>query len=605
MNLEAYHRVPLARSMAAAAILIGVAAFAQDPPCEHCGPVVDPETANWLAWEGYPLESYALVLSWEEGGREPPTLTTGYRVAPLDGGPAVDIYRDASWTRLGEWDLAVLGIAPKRWDAAPVTQAPEINPGWPKLRPAFPEIPREVRIATPAQRVIWPELDTRRVLEEDRAAHHERKGALRYGVFRDVPAPLVVRGPGAQHGWRTAADGSRVYSILLELPGAAGMRVHVAKAEGVRNAEFYLHNAENVDEQYGPMPVTDDFWTPSCFGDRVVLTCRLPAGAAADALFVEVDRVSHLYRELDTLPFAKIAGACNLDVACYPAWATTALGVGGIGSIDLLGRASIWCTGSLLADDDPATTVPYFVTATHCVGSQSQAAAIEVFWLYQTPTCGEAPPSLAAVPRTSGGADLLATVTVSLGTDFTLLRLKNPPPAGLVYLGFSTEAQPLEAEVTCIHHPRGDFKRISFGTLVDSGSPSSGNAPLQPRTRFHEVLWHDGTTEPGSSGSPLLTEAGQLFIGQLWGGRASCSLPEEPDYYGRFDVSFPLVEQWLVTGNAYDADVDGSGEVNAVDLQLAVNAALGGAVLGRADVDRNGVVDARDVQLVVRAILRF
>lgn len=602
MNLDPFRRGRLRIGRAAALLVLCAAVAAQEPPCADCGPDVESEIANWLAREGYPLERFTLVLAWDERVPEGDTLVTGYRVAPVDGGPAVDLYRDAAWARLDDSELALLGIARKRWQATPVRQGPDIAPGWPKMRRESPPLPFDTRDIAPAQRMVWPALDLGRVLEEDRAAMREGKGPLRFGIFRATPAPVVIRGPAARPGWHAAPDSSHTCSILLETPGAVGMRVHVARAEGAQDALLYLHNATNPDERYGPLSVESGLWTPSCFGERAVLSCWLPPGAEADALRIEVDKVSHLYRGLDTLPFAKAAGGCNLDVACYPKWTTTALGVGGIGSIG--STASIWCTGSLLADDDPATQVPYFVTANHCVGSQSQAAAIEVYWLYQTPACGSAPPSLATAPRTTGGADLLATVTVSFGTDFTLLRLAHSPPAGLVHLGFSTEPQPLGAEAACIHHPSKDFKRISFGALVDSGSPSSGNTPLQPGTRFHEVLWHDGTTEPGSSGSPLLTEAGQLFIGQLWGGRASCSLPEEPDYYGRFDISFPLVERWLITGNAYDADVDGNGVVNAADVQLAVNAALGVIVEPRADVDGNGAVDARDVQLVVRAVLR-
>ncbi|MCP4641045.1 MAG: hypothetical protein GY851_11455, partial [bacterium] len=66
-----------------------------------------------------------------------------------------------------------------------------------------------------------------------------------------------------------------------------------------------------------------------------------------------------------------------------------------------------------------------------------------------------------------------------------------------------------------------------------------------PRERYHQALWNDGTTEGGSSGSPLMIEATQQVVGQLWGGLASCTATGSPDYYGRFDVSYPLMESWL------------------------------------------------------------
>ena len=50
-------------------------------------------------------------------------------------------------------------------------------------------------------------------------------------------------------------------------------------------------------------------------------------------------------------------------------------------------------------------------------------------------------------------------------------------------------------------------------------------------------------------------------------------------------------------------DIDGDGTLNAVDVQLVINAALSLYVLGNADVDLSGDIDATDVQLVVNAAL--
>jgi len=50
-------------------------------------------------------------------------------------------------------------------------------------------------------------------------------------------------------------------------------------------------------------------------------------------------------------------------------------------------------------------------------------------------------------------------------------------------------------------------------------------------------------------------------------------------------------------------DVDGNGFVNALDVQLVINAALGEDVSWDCDVDGNGFVNALDVQLVINAAL--
>jgi len=105
------------------------------------------------------------------------------------------------------------------------------------------------------------------------------------------------------------------------------------------------------------------------------------------------------------------------------------------------------------------------------------------------------------------------------------------------YLGWSISLQSLQTFVTCIHHPSGSFKRISFGSLTNTDNTHPD--------LFHEVIYAFGTTEHGSSGCPLMISATGQFIGQLWGGGASCTNIEYPDYYGRFDVTFPIVRDYL------------------------------------------------------------
>ncbi|HOC73975.1 MAG TPA: hypothetical protein PKL54_14270, partial [Candidatus Hydrogenedentes bacterium] len=53
------------------------------------------------------------------------------------------------------------------------------------------------------------------------------------------------------------------------------------------------------------------------------------------------------------------------------------------------------------------------------------------------------------------------------GSDVTLLRLRSAPPAGLARAGWTTAVPAPGAQVTCLHHPSGSWKRISHGALSD------------------------------------------------------------------------------------------------------------------------------------------
>jgi len=100
-----------------------------------------------------------------------------------------------------------------------------------------------------------------------------------------------------------------------------------------------------------------------------------------------------------------------------------------------------------------------------------------------------------------------------------------------------------------------------------------------------------------------MLQSTQQIIGQLWGGLASCDLPDEPDYFGRFDVSFPMLKSYIAPSAGPD-DIDGSGVVDATDVQLVINAVLNGKTSGyNADVNNSGKVDAVDIQLVILAAL--
>jgi len=52
-----------------------------------------------------------------------------------------------------------------------------------------------------------------------------------------------------------------------------------------------------------------------------------------------------------------------------------------------------------------------------------------------------------------------------------------------------------------------------------------------------------------------------------------------------------------------DAAVDNSGSVDAVDVQMVVNAALGVPSDVKADLNRDGGTDAVDIQIVVNSAL--
>lgn len=116
-----------------------------------------------------------------------------------------------------------------------------------------------------------------------------------------------------------------------------------------------------------------------------------------------------------------------------------------------------------------------------------------------------------------------------------MFEIQEPIPSEYnVYLaGWTTKAAPISPLVG-IHHPKGDFKKLSIysGQLLPA---CWSECPVKDHWKIER--WTRGTTEPGSSGSPLF-DANHHVVGQLHGGSASCWNKNGYDVYGSFAASW-------------------------------------------------------------------
>jgi trypsin-like peptidase len=397
----------------------------------------------------------------------------------------------------------------------------------------------ELRIAQqPAQKnlhtqVRLPALPETLAGSLKRQEYNTLKGRYQIGLGRTFDQPITLSSASSNE-WVTTSNGARVWSAQVTSEGALGARLHIENLSLPAGASLRVYDPTNSNAgshviTSQDVPPERDLWTETVFSQDVVLECSVPAGVDPALVSFRITELSHIFQMPVLQPNLK-EGTCHNDVTCFPAYATEASGVARITFID--SGNSYLCTGCLLSSSaNPGTD--YFLTAHHCIPSQTLASTMECFWFYQTSTCNGTPPSIDSVPHTSGGGDLLAT---AVGSDFTFLRLKQAPPGGAAHLSWSTAAPGTGEALVGIHHPTGSYKRISFGKFFDSDDS------------FWAVQWSSGVTEPGSSGSPLLN-ANHQVIGQLNGGfngpGSSCPNPTAPDQYGRFDVSYQSLKQWL------------------------------------------------------------
>jgi hypothetical protein len=428
-------------------------------------------------------------------------------------------------------------------------------------KPARPTPSEKAKIALGGiPEVRLQALDTDALLREDALAGGRVKGALRYGVGRNLQVSIE------DGSWYDLADGSRLWIGEVVSTGALGMRVHFKDVRLPAGAELAVYAPGGSDPARGIVksgsPLDDpdryvefyeasaytksQFWTGSFLGDRVRIEYQVPAGEVSEALPFGVDRLQHLYidpvnRLAKSLVSGKAAGSCENDVTCSPEWQDLSHAVSGIGFI---GDNALYCTGQLLNSQAQDFT-PYWLTANHCMDNAGDAESAEFFWFYQTSQCNGNPPSLASTQR-SRGATLLSTNPVS---DYTLLMINGALPDGLYWAGWTGKAVPEGTDATAVHHPAGDYKRISFG-FKDNPSGCyefNGTNGLQ----LVQIDWLDGVTEPGSSGSGIFRSDTQQLFGQLFFGPSSCnaSSGDRFDCYGSFVTTYGKIKNFLKVGS--------------------------------------------------------
>lgn len=431
--------------------------------------------------------------------------------------------------------IALSGAAPPSEPAPQTFTLRDARRVLPAAKPARPVPSRRLGIDLQAvPQVVLAAPDRQALLAEDEAQQGLRK-ALRFGVGRSLTL-------GAADGhWYDLRGGARLWVAEVSSAEALGLRLHFSRVRLPARAELAVYSpsgseARRVIATYGATGQRREFWTRTFPGDRVRIEYLVPAGVESQAgqgVPFTVDRLQHVYRDPvaeTSQAVAKAAGRCNNDVSCHPEWEDVARAVGGIGVIN---RDSLFCSGTLLNTQRQDFT-PYYLTASHCLYSDEAARDAEVYWFYQTPGCGATAPSLTNVPS-SLGARLLGTHP---DTDFTLLLVEGALPPGVSWAGWTTEPAPEGASVTGIHHPSGDYKRISFA--------------VRPTERCRNpnlvrVHWTNGPIEPGSSGSGIFRNDTQQLFGQLFLGISECANLGW-SCYGDFSLTYPRIRSFMQEG---------------------------------------------------------
>ncbi len=407
--------------------------------------------------------------------------------------------------------------------------------------------------------------------------------------------------------WSAAADGGQTATLALKSNGALGIRAGIRVERIADAAELRFYAAAAADARVFAISGAEIkqllaldaasgetsplYWSPIVQGNELSMEIYLPAATVPGELSIAIESLSHLYEPLvasATCPAGvglRCAESCNIDAKCHEAgWSDVLSAVAKMAYTTASGATAV-CSGTLVSDLDSASQIPYFLTARHCISTQSEASSLQTFWFYESASCNGEPSNRYQV-RAAGATLLEALARV----DMTLLRLNRNPPDGALMAGWDSTAAGLGEPVTGIHHPSGDLKKISFGTtsgMLYCALPTV-SSPVIPEGAFWcfassngdflQVRYSGGTTEGGSSGSPVFLNHSHKLVGTLTGGNGACARRAGDHIYGRFDVAYALaLRSWL-------GEQHSCGTLGDVWTYCAANA-CGPCLAGEGDCD--------------------
>jgi len=342
-------------------------------------------------------------------------------------------------------------------------------------------------------------------------------GAVGKPYSQDFTRGLIKESPG----------GSFVWAMEVGSQGAQAIRLHLTGFYLPDNTEMYLLGPNGQTD--GPYTAEGrnsdgDFWTRSIASEtaQVVLryTGTTPKIDRPEMSFL-ISEIAHIRgRPPQVMEKNHDSWACSDNAACLVdaqciSGTPADLAKDAVAKMEWIQGPYIYtCSGGLLADTDSGSQIPYFLTANHCFSSSN--SNLETFFNYTTDICdGSCPDSLVTGGTPPAASTVGITVVASGGNgDYTLGILDEAPPAGSYFLGWNNTPIASNDGAQLYRISNANFgPQVYSQHDVDTGSPTCTGLP-----RGEEIYSKDqaGATMGGSSGSPVLNNAGEV-VGQLTG----------------------------------------------------------------------------------------
>lgn len=417
-----------------------------------------------------------------------------------------------------------------------------------------------------------PVIDNQKLLIEDQ--NNSDKGTpLRVGVNHNVSLNMNNSGR-----WDILPNGDRIWRLAIKSQNATSVHFNFNEFKIPTGAEVFIYSPDHqyVAGKYDQRSVLPDggFYAQDIPGEEMIIEYYQPSNVEGTPA-VSIYQVGHMYRETtnDKGYHGTAVGTCHINAVCAEVdpWRDQA---NSVVLIKITQSDGVYvCSGAMLNNTRQDNT-PYVFTAEHCY--DPAVTAWRFVFDYQTTACDG---STGSFNHYGIGANVVAKNDES---DFMLLQITgaiNDNYKPTLFLAGWDRSTTTPGVGAAIHHPGGDYKKYSKPRLINSGNGGY--------SKFWQVGWllapnNKGTTEPGSSGSPLFNAQGYV-VGSLCCGTSSCEYIDETsvgpngyDYYGKLAYSWTSnntsqnalkLQPWLDPDNWGNVALAGRYWNNTVSVQ--------------------------------------
>ena len=318
------------------------------------------------------------------------------------------------------------------------------------------------------------------------------KGRL-IGIHREAPSlqssnlMRLIQWNSSESGWAG--------TVTVNSPNAKSVRLHLQIETSGPIELIYFELDENdqtkvlervqvqpslfenqAESRHTPVVATDRHWSPSATGSTIGFEVRVPNESARDQISLIVTKLAHRFShgfssysgqsstfssQFPDTAFPMDLSACENEFAACNTGSYSEEAANATALLTFENGGTFTCTGTLISDVAPGTQ-HYFLTAEHCISSDTVAGTVEVDWFFQRAACASATLD-SRHTTTRGGADLVDAWGSSDTSDISLINLKTAPPSGAHYAGVNTasSAYSTGSLLKILHHTLGLEKRYA------------------------------------------------------------------------------------------------------------------------------------------------